>query len=108
VNKLGKFEQWNAVIGQKLLYCEGVVSWRIVLMKTHEFWPFLPRSISELGQDLQIVRLINRLTLGSTVSLIFSTFSSVIDVEGCSRTFVVFHFLPTFHEPFVSFRNSRA
>jgi hypothetical protein len=47
-----------------------------------QFRRFLPHSISELGQDLQVVLLVNRLTLGSTVSLIFSTFSSVFDVEG--------------------------
>jgi hypothetical protein len=47
-----------------------------------QFRPFLPHSFSELGQDLQVVLLINRLTLRSTISLLFSKFSSVFDVEG--------------------------
>jgi hypothetical protein len=43
---------------------------------------FLPHSFSELGQGLKVVLLINCLTIRSTISLIFSTFSSVFDVEG--------------------------
>jgi hypothetical protein len=42
-----------------------------------------------------------------TISLIFSTFSSVFDVEGRPGR-VVFHFLPTFHEPFVPVKNPHA
>jgi hypothetical protein len=36
----------------------------------------------ELGQDLQVILLINCLTLRSTISLIFSTFFMVFDAEG--------------------------